>query len=125
MRPLFILYFISCATFLTGCVVEENLNVSPHEFADIVKNNPDIQIIDVRTPQEWKEGKVTSAKCIDYFDPDILEKIESLDRDKPVLLYCATGGRSSEIAELLKEYGFKKIYNLRGGYKDLLKEGLH
>jgi hypothetical protein len=57
MRPLFILYFISCATFLTGCVVEENLNVSPHEFADIVKNNPDIQIIDVRTPQEWKEGK--------------------------------------------------------------------
>jgi rhodanese-related sulfurtransferase len=53
--------------------------------------------------------KVTSAKCIDYFDPDILEKIESLDRDKPVLLYCATGGRSSEIAELLKEYGFKKF----------------
>ena len=55
----------------------------------------------------------------------ILEKIESLDRDKPVLLYCATGGRSSEIAELLKEYGFKKIYNLKGSYKDLLKEGLH
>ncbi|WP_026997110.1 rhodanese-like domain-containing protein [Flectobacillus major] len=124
MKTIAISFVLSTSLLLHNCVVEENLNVSPHEFAELVKNNPDIQIVDVRTPKEWQTGKVQSAQCIDYFDPTLLQKIESLNKDKPILLYCASGGRSAEVADMLREYGFKKIYNLKGGYKDLLKEGI-
>lgn len=72
-------------------------------------------ILDVRTPQEIAEGKIDGAVEKDLFDEDFEEVLDTLDRDKPVYVYCAAGGRSSDAADILIDKGFKKVYNLQGG----------
>lgn len=72
-------------------------------------------ILDVRTPEEWAEGIISNATQINYYDEDFAAQIETLDKSKPVFVYCKSGGRSSSAAEILKEKGFSKIYNLDGG----------
>ena len=74
-----------------------------------------IQLIDVRTGQEYLTGHLKNSHNICVTDDDFEEKAASLDRDKPVYVYCKKGGRSARAAEILKEMGFKKIYDLEGG----------
>src|SRR5210317_1561126 len=71
-------------------------------------------VLDVRTPEEWSEGTIANAKKMNYHDEDFANQIESLDKTKPVLVYCKRGGRSASAAEILKEKGFTKVYNLDG-----------
>ncbi len=73
-------------------------------------------VIDLRTPEELAEGKIPGAIEIDFFGPGFEPAIKKLDRDKVYLVYCAGGGRSSETADLMKELGFQKIYNLEEGF---------
>ncbi len=80
-------------------------------------------ILDVRTPEEWSEGTISNAKKINYHDEDFVNQIENLDKTKPVLVYCKRGGRSASAAEILKEQGFTKVYNLDGGITAWKDEG--
>ena len=73
-------------------------------------------IVDVRTPEEYSEGKIGDAMNIDYYSADFKKQAEALDKTKPVLVYCRSGGRSGKSAEILEEMGFTEIYNLEGGY---------
>lgn len=75
----------------------------------------DVQLIDVRTPLEFNSSHIDSAQNIDYRSPSFKTDIEQLDKSKPVVLYCKSGGRSAKCAKILKEAGFKKIYDLKGG----------
>jgi rhodanese-related sulfurtransferase len=72
-------------------------------------------ILDVRTPGEWAEGSIPNAEKMNYHDDDFETQIEALDKNQPVFVYCKLGGRSSSAAEILKEKGFTKVYNLDGG----------
>ena len=74
-----------------------------------------IQLVDVRTGQEFLEGHLKNSHNICVTDDDFAEKAATLDKDKPVYVYCKKGGRSARAAEILKEMGFKKIYDLEGG----------
>ena len=76
----------------------------------------DIQLVDVRTPGEYEEGHIDNALNIDVTDDAFVKNIEQLDKEKPVMVYCRSGHRSARAAEILKEKGFKKIYNLDGGF---------
>lgn len=103
----------------------QTTNLSPQEFIAKVKTTKDAQLLDVRTPQEWEAGKIASSKCINYNDANFKQQIEKLDKNKPVFVYCAAGGRSSKAAPILQQAGFKYIYNLTGGgYKDLASAGV-
>ncbi|GAB2617456.1 hypothetical protein GCM10027035_12240 [Emticicia sediminis] len=103
----------------------QTVNLSPQEFIAKVKATKDAQLLDVRTPQEWEAGKIASSNCINYNDAAFKQQIEKLDKNKPVFVYCAAGGRSSKAAPILQQAGFKYIYNLTGGgYKDLANAGL-
>lgn len=76
-----------------------------------------IQLVDVRTPQEYKAGYIQNAINIDYFDAlNFSLKFEKLNKDKPIYLYCRSGSRSQKAANKLVEMGFKEIYDLKGGY---------
>lgn len=100
-------------------------NLSAQEFIAKVKTTKDAQLLDVRTPQEWQAGKVASSNCINFNDANFAQQIQKLDKNKPVFVYCASGGRSGKATPILKEAGFKYIYNLTGGgYKDLANAGL-
>ena len=89
-------------------------NVNVEQFAKLVNAKKGL-VLDVRTPGEWKEGVIGDATKIDYWSNDFAEKIEKLDKNETILIYCKKGGRSSSAAEVLIEKGFKKVFNLDGG----------
>jgi phage shock protein E len=94
-------------------------------FVAKVKATPNAQLIDVRTPEEWAQGKIGSSKLISVADPKFLEQASKLDKSKPVFVYCAVGGRSSKASAMLQQAGFKQIYNLSGaGYSGLAAKGV-
>jgi rhodanese-related sulfurtransferase len=80
-------------------------------------------VLDVRTPGEWAEGTIAGAVKIDYYGDDFAKQIQKLDKSKPVFVYCKAGGRSSSAADILKENGFSKVFNLTGGITAWKKAG--
>ncbi len=92
-------------------------------LVEIEKAAVTIQLIDVRTPEEYANGYIKNAKNINFNDDDFIEQMSKLDKNKPVYVYCKLGGRSSKAAIQLKEAGFVKIYNFKGGMKQWSAEG--
>jgi rhodanese-related sulfurtransferase len=82
----------------------------------ILSTQEKIQLVDVRTPQEWKKGTVKNALKINVTSDSFEKKaLEKLDKKKPVYVYCRSGGRSKIASEILVEKGFE-VYNVEGGY---------
>jgi rhodanese-related sulfurtransferase len=76
-----------------------------------------VQLVDVRTPREYKGGHIGKAINIDLFQGGIFKQaIEKLDKSKPVYLYCRSGSRSKKAAQKILDMGFEKVYDLKGGY---------
>lgn len=94
-----------------------NKVVSKEEFKELMKDE-EAQLIDVRTPGEVAGGKIDGSTNIDYNSAEFKTEMAKLDKDKPVLLYCASGGRSGRTAAMLKTMGFKEVYDLEGGYRN-------
>ncbi len=80
--------------------------------------NKNVQLIDIRRPEEFAAGHIKDAKNIDFYSEDF-EKlmIQELDLGQPVYLYCRSGGRSGKAATKLSALGYK-IYDLKGGILD-------
>ncbi|MEY3426510.1 MAG: hypothetical protein RL679_1868 [Bacteroidota bacterium] len=91
--------------------------VSQTEFKTLIKAGNG-QLLDVRTPGEFNAGHIKNADNIDFTGSDFREKVATLDREKPVLIYCHSGNRSGKASLILKELGFKEIYDLQGGYSN-------
>lgn len=72
-------------------------------------------LLDVRQPGEYETEHIPGAKLIPL--PGLKDGLSQLDKHKPVIAYCAIGGRSLAAAQLLSALGFKEIYNLQGGIK--------
>lgn len=93
-------------------------NVAPSVFKHLVDSMENEVVVDLRTPDEIRSGKIPGAIEIDFFGPDFEPVISRLDKNRTYLLYCASGGRSGETAELMKKMGFKKLFNLKGGFRE-------
>jgi phage shock protein E len=78
-------------------------------------------LLDVRTPDETAKGVIAGATYLDYFRKDFEAEVARLDKDKTYFVYCAAGGRSGETMELMSKLGFKRVYNLKGGFTDWKK----
>jgi len=75
------------------------------------------QLIDVRTAEENKLGTIEGALLIDVMKQDFVKRaLSKLDKNKSVYVFCRSGVRSVKAANLLVKAGFKKVYNLKGGY---------
>ncbi len=82
-----------------------------------------VQLIDVRTSEEYDAGHIANAVNFNIINRDtFLIQVQELDKQQPVYLYCKMGGRSNRAAQLLKEKGFKKIFDYSGGYNDWVLE---
>ncbi len=75
----------------------------------------DVQLIDVRTPEEFNQGHLKGALNYDINSSGFQDQLSRLSRDKVVLVYCLSGGRSASAAGLLAAKGFTEIYNMQGG----------
>ncbi len=96
-------------------IISKKLNTE--DFKKAVEKSGKAQLIDVRTMKEWDEdGHIDGATNIDFYQKDFKNKMEKLDKNKPVHVYCRSGGRSERTAEMLVEMGFKEVYDLDGGF---------
>jgi adenylyltransferase/sulfurtransferase len=84
--------------------------------ADDVSELPlDAVIVDVREPYEWEAGHAETARHIPL--GQLAARLDELPRDADIVLYCASGMRSARGVELLREAGFRRVKNLRGGWR--------
>lgn len=81
-------------------------------------------LIDLRTDDELKnKGMIKGATQLDFLAKDSEERISKLDKKKTYLIYCASGGRSSDAAELMEKQGFQHVVNLEKGIEGWKKSG--
>jgi rhodanese-related sulfurtransferase len=81
-------------------------------------------VLDVRTMKEYRAGHLVNAILIDWYKKDFLDNVEKLDKNKPVIVYCARGRRSAWAMDKMSEHGFKEVYNVLGGFERWSKESL-
>ena len=87
----------------------------PYEFKERIEEG-DVQLVDVRTPDEFNSGHIGDALNIDYLEPGFEERMSRLDKEQVLYIYCQSGNRSGKASLVLKKLGFNKIYDLEGGY---------
>lgn len=100
-----------------SCSNSQNFkSVEVAEFKSTLEKTNNAQLIDVRTTEEYAGGHIDNAKNIDWNGNDFDTQVASLDKTKPVFVYCLSGGRSKKAAAKLNELGFKEVIELNGGY---------
>ena len=93
-------------------------------FETVFESPPEgLIVLDVRTQEEFEGRRLPDATMIDFYAPDFQERIADLDRDAPYLLYCRSGNRSGQTAELMKELGFTDVRDVEGGIVSWLDNG--
>ncbi|HEY9199099.1 MAG TPA: rhodanese-like domain-containing protein [Gammaproteobacteria bacterium] len=105
--------------------------VTPAELQQMLKGESDLLLVDVRESSEHEQGHLQGAHRVPRgiieaaADLNYPKRDESLSaaRERPVVLYCATGGRSAMAALTLQMMGFKQVYSLAGGFIKWQEEG--
>ena len=90
-------------------------NINADEFKGLVDAGKGF-VLDVRTAGEVANGSIAGNTNIDFYSSDFKSEVEKLDKNAPVYVYCAAGGRSGKAMGIMKNMGFKEVYNLVGGY---------
>lgn len=107
-------------TFLKNLFFPESHNaitrVSAAFFKEQLGVQPKTQLVDVRTPNEYRNGHIKKAVLINFFEEDFSSKLQKLDINRPLFLYCRSGVRSYKAAKIAKKLGFTTIIDLKGGY---------
>jgi rhodanese-related sulfurtransferase len=126
---LYLLLFIVAAglyfLYLKGYIFADFKNVTPKEAYEMIRKEPDVAILDVRTPEEYARGHLEGARLVPVQRIDralgegALEDLEG----KKIVVYCRSGVRSVMASRKLAAHGFKP-YNVRGGIKKWSSEGL-
>jgi hydroxyacylglutathione hydrolase len=95
-----------------GFQIERIGQMSVHELNE---RKESLQIVDVRSPGEWKKGHVPGAHHI--FVPELQKRMSELDRNKPTAVYCGSGYRASLATSILKPEGFSDLWNVPGSWE--------
>src|SRR5216684_6375359 len=98
-----------------------NEEIGQMTIHELNKRGASLQIVDVRSPREWKNGHVPGARHI--FLPELRKRVGELDRAKPTAVYCASGYRASIAASILKEEGFDALWNVPGSWEAWKRAG--
>lgn len=119
----FFLSFLS-----SGVLLAQKASLSPNEFELRIKGG-NVQLVDVRTPQEFQKGFIEGARNFDINSADYTSNIKTLKQDQPILIYCLSGARSAQAAKALRKQGYT-VFELKGGLlewkakaKPLVKSG--
>lgn len=107
---------------LSSVFVQAQNVISVEAFEQKIKEK-NIQILDVRTPEEVSKGKIAGATVINFRDTDFKTQIQKLDKNRPVAVYCGGGVRSNKAAKMLIELGYKNVFDLQGGLSAWLAKG--
>ncbi|MFN8438663.1 MAG: rhodanese-like domain-containing protein [Cytophagales bacterium] len=112
-----ILIAIIISGFLFSCSssTAQNTNLEVVEFEKAIQNS-NIQLLDVRTAEEYAQGHIKGALQANWNDEEEFQnRIKALDKSAPLYVYCRSGGRSANATQWLQQNGFSKVHNLLGG----------
>jgi len=110
---------LALVAFLGAAAAQDTpLNITPPEAAKLVADKQ-VLLIDIRTPEEWREtGVAEGAHKLDMADPFFEAKLSRLiesDRTRPIALICRTANRTRTLQAALMQSGFKHVANVEGG----------
>ena len=88
-------------------------NVDSRTAQKMLQENAEVYLLDVRTPQEYFQARLAGAHLIPI--DKFLNRINEVPTDRPLMVYCAVGARSSQVADYLARKGYPEVYDLRGG----------
>lgn len=89
--------------------VEANSLIRDHQ------GDPDFVLLDIRTAEEYADGHLEGSVLIDYYSETFSDQLNELDKAKPYLIYCRSGGRSGRALNAMRNLGFEEVYNMLGG----------
>lgn len=107
--------FCLLSLILLSCEERKAAALRVPAFEQLLNERPNLQLVDVRTAQEFQTGHLENALLIDMYSSDFYERLQTLNKDQPIAVYCAVGQRSFQVYELLQQKGFKEVYHLDGG----------
>ena len=99
-------------------------DVSATEAAMLLKENPEIGILDVRTGFEFNRGHLEGAVNLNYYSAKFKSQLDELDKDKTWLVHCRSGVRSSKTLPIMERAGFTNVIHLNAGILDWLRAEL-
>jgi thioredoxin 1 len=123
MKQLFSIALVTL--LLMSCSHSQTQNtLSAKAFAEKLKALPEAPVIDVRTAEEFSSGHLKNAVNYDWNGSQFEAQIKTLDKSKPVFVYCLSGGRSAAAASKMRADGFSEVYELEGGMMKWRNENL-
>lgn len=96
-------------------------NVSVVDFQNALQIE-NATLVDVRTPQEYLQGHLEGAINIDWYQRSFRNLVQHIPKDKPILIYCRSGNRTSKTSGVLQALGYSEIYNLEKGINQWIAE---
>ena len=95
------------------------VELNEKKWNDLYKSSSNSVMIDVRTLDEYNTMYLEDSTNIDIQIPnDFLEKVNMIDKNKEIFVYCHSGARSYNACKILEQLGFKTVYNLIGGISE-------
>ncbi len=118
-NPMLSLAWVGLAGALVYSIVKGKLSkvtLVDHQRATMLMNKEDAVVVDVRSDEEFRKGRIVGAKQLpeSQIQAQNFSAVEKY-KDTPIIVVCETGMRSSGAADKLSKAGFTKVYNLRGG----------
>jgi len=96
-----------------SCWAAQVTTVNADQARKMVAETTDLYLLDVRTSQEYAEVRMADAQLIPI--NELVARIDEIPRNRPILVYCAVGSRSSQVANYLVRVGYADVFNLSGG----------
>ena len=96
--------------------------LSSKEAKALIDKTPNIYILDVRTPDEFKQVRLKNSVLIPNYDLE--KRVGEVPKNRPLLVVCAVGARSAPAADFLAKRGFSPVYHLTDGLVAWYRNGL-
>jgi rhodanese-related sulfurtransferase len=115
-----VLILLLMVTFATQVWAAER-NILSSEAKSLLEKNKNIYLLDVRTPQEYSQGRLAGSVLIPIGEFE--RRISEVPKNRTIVVYCAVGSRSKPVASFLARQGYKEVYNMTDGIVGWYRNG--
>jgi len=110
--PVLVLFLITAATL----AAQRKIEVNSKTVSTMLQKDPKLIVLDVRTPEEYKDGHIPGAINLDIRQADTFNKLDKLNRNAKYIVYCRTNHRSGMAVDHMMQSGFKNVYQMMDGF---------
>lgn len=103
----------------------QNNDISYKKAKQMISKNPDTILLDVRSKQEYNEGHLAGSINLCLYDLEKKANSVLQNKNATIIVYCASGNRSSKAQQILEKMGYENVYNLEGGLQAIIDEPIY